>query len=252
MISSSRAMTSERFFRIADADSKRGSSNRSGRPRARHTAGMWRSISSPVKKNQRPSPAIGVHQRSLIGVPRFRGRDLAEGHLQSEVPSEHIGPGTEQRYLDHLALSGLTLLEYRGQHAGHRGERGDVVADAATCVQRHAVGVGHLYGETRPGPECADVVNRSVPVVTPQSEPAHRAVDQARMALDGRRGLEVEAVEGIEAKIAHEHVRPLEEFLHVPPIRRIAQVEHDTALTSVVQREAGLATSAPMPRDSNT
>ena len=46
---------------------------------------------------------VGVHQRRLVVLPGLGRGDLAEHHLQAQVPAEHVGAGAQQRDLDHPA-----------------------------------------------------------------------------------------------------------------------------------------------------
>ena len=184
-ISSRTAMTSVRLRRRARASAKRGSSSRSGRPRARHTL-----VDVAVRleaREEEPAPVlrpVRVHERRLVRVARLGPGHLAHGRLEAEVPAEHVGPGPQQRHLDDAAAAGLALLEHRGQQPGQGGQPADVVADAAARVERDALAVGQLDREARAGPEGTDVVGRPVAVLAAQAVPADAAVDEAGMAGD--------------------------------------------------------------------
>ena len=68
----------------------RSSSSRSGRPRARQTAAMWRSASRPVKKNQRPSSV----RYGFISGAWFGRRGSAPATLPSVICRPRSHPST--------------------------------------------------------------------------------------------------------------------------------------------------------------
>ena len=163
--------------------------------------------------------------------------DLAERHLQSEVPPEDVGARAEQRHLHDPPPARRALLQHGGEEPAQGGQPGDVVTDAAPRVERRALVVGHLHGEPGPGPERSDVVGGAVPLGAAQPVAADAAVHEMRMALDGRRGLQPEPVEGVGAEVADEDVGRGEQVLEVLPSLGSAQVEHDAAFAPVVERE---------------
>ena len=72
-----------------------------------------------MKKNQRPSAVrYGFISGAWFRCAGFGRGDLAEGHLDAEVPPEDVGAGPQQRDLDDLAPAGEALLEHRGEDAG--------------------------------------------------------------------------------------------------------------------------------------
>ena len=172
---------------------------------------------------------------------------LAQRHLQSEVPSEHVGARAEEGHLDYPTGAGLPLLEDGGQYAGEGGEAGDVVTDAAPGVEGAAVTVGHLHGQARPGPEGADVVGGAVPLLTPEAVAADAAVDEARMTFHRGMGPEVQIVQGVGSQIADEDVGRGQQVLQVLAIRRVAEVEDQAALAPVVEGEGGVRQIAGDP-----
>ena len=231
-------MTSVRFFRSARASAKRGSASRSGRPRrAVHGVDVAVRLEAGEEEPATVLRPVRVHERRLVGMPRLGLGHLADGLLEAEVPPEHVGPGPEQRHLDHAPAPGLPLLEHRGQQAGQGGQPADVVPDAAAGVERHALAVGQLDGQARAGPEGADVVGGAVAVLAAQAVPADAAVDEARMAGHRGRGLEPEAIERVGAQVGEEDVGRRQQLLQPLPGLRLAQVEDDAALAPVVLGE---------------
>ncbi len=97
--------------------------------------------------------------------------------------------------------------------------------------------VGHLHGEPRTGPEGADVVGGAVAVLAPEAVAAHAAVDEVGMAGDGGGRREVEPVERVGSEVADEHVRRRQQLLEAPAVGRVAQVEDDAPLPTVVEGE---------------
>lgn len=115
-----------------------------------------------------------------------------------------------------------------------------MVADPTPGVEGDAVAVGHLHGEARARPEGADVVRRAVPVVPAEPVAADAAVHEARVAGDGRLGLQVELVERVRPEVADEDVGRREEVFEALPVDGLAQVEDHAALAPVVERERGV------------
>src|SRR5271168_3786719 len=124
----------------------------------------------------------------------LRTGDLAECHLQPQIPSQNICAGAEQRHLDDATGPGCTLLENGGQNPRKCRQPGDVITDTAARVQWGTIAVRHLARETRAGPEGTDVVGGAVAILTAEAVAAHTAVDEMGVAAHGRCGFEVELV----------------------------------------------------------
>ncbi len=142
---------------------------------------------------------------------------------------------------------GLALLEHRGEEARQRGQRADVVTDAAAGIQRDAVAVGQLHRQARARPEGADVVGRAVPVRAAQPVPAHAAVHEAGVARHRLGGLEAEPVECVGSQVGQEDVGRREQRVEAGPRFGRAQVQHDAALAPVVLGEGGIREVLPDP-----
>ena len=238
MISSMMAMISDRWRRMAEASAKRGSSRQVGT-----TQGPADRIDVPggLEAREEEPAAVGgtvrVHQRCLVALSRLGARDLAQGHLQAEVPAQDVGARPQQRDLDDAAAARGPLLEHRGEDPREGREPGDVVADATAGVERRALVVGHLHREPGTGPEGPDVVGGTVPLVAAQPVAADAAVHETRVAFDRGPRLESEPVEGVRAEVADEDVGGGEQLFETLPTAGLPEVEHHAALAPVVERE---------------
>src|ERR1019366_2727023 len=173
-------------------------------------------------------------------MARLSTSDLAERHLQPQIPSEYIRACAEQRHLDNATETGFPLLEDRGQNAGECRQTGDVVTDAPARVQRGTITVCHLARKTRASPERADVIGGAVAVLTVKAVAAHTAIDEMGVAAHGRRGLEGELVECVRTEVTDEDVGGRQELLEVLAIAGLTEVQRDTSLTSVVEGKCGV------------
>ena len=118
MISSMMAMISARWRRMAEASAKRGILGQVGT-----TQGPADRIDVPrrLEAREEEPAAVGgtvrVHQRRLVALSRFGACDLAQGHLQAEVPAQDVGARPQQRDLDDAAPARGPLLEHGGEDA---------------------------------------------------------------------------------------------------------------------------------------
>ena len=127
---------------------------------------------------------------------------------------EHRHLGVEQRHVDRLALAGAVAVAQRGEDRGHRVHAGEEIGDGDADLLRPAARgvVGDLgarrAGDAHQAAHALDgvVVAGALAVRAGLAEAGDRAVDQARVAREQRRGVEAVPRQVADLEVLDKHV----------------------------------------------
>ncbi len=175
----------------------------------------------------------GVHEGT---APAGGGRCVATERGE-DVGGQRPHRGREQRHVDDRAPPGPLPLEQRGRHAEGEGHRAVAIPHRTPLVDRVvAVRRGQDVGQSPAGPEGRGVVAGPVGVGAPDAVAVTARVDEARVALGHRRGIEAQAPEGAGPQARQENVGRLEQPVQYGAAVVVLDVERKRLLARVGQR----------------
>ena len=235
--SSSAATHSALLARRAAMSANRGSSARSSRPISPQKSAQYRSAS---QEDQLDVAAVlgPVVATSGLGGPRplAAARCVATSAASTSEDSVHIAVASNDTSTTEPApvRSRLSNAADDAEREGHRAvavTHGAPLADRVVAVRRR-----EDVRQSAPGPERRGVVAGQVGVGTADAVAVATGVDQPRVALGDRLGVQAEARERLGSQVRQEDVGGLEEPVQDGASLVVPQVERNRALPAVGQR----------------